>query len=98
MARTVTLVLPIEAEGVALGTLAPGLASFVDAPLGIVDNGLWSAMREFTSFWRDHTASHGARRVEVTPFDHLSVDFAEQQRALGPFGRRVKGAVAGLGN
>jgi len=98
MSDTVTLVLPVEAEGIARGRPAPGLASFSGAPLGVVDNGLWRAMRVFTDVWRGHTSAEGATGVEVTPFDHLAADFADQQRALGPFGRRVRGVVTGLGN
>lgn len=99
MTRTITLVLPVEAAGhTAAATLAPGLASFAGAPLGVVDNGLWQAMRTFTALWRDEVAPRGASGVEVVPFDHLAADFGDQQRALGPFGRRVRGAVTGLGN
>ncbi len=98
MSRTVTVVLPVEANGPLQGVLAPGVASFVGARMGVVDNGLWRAMREFTTYWRDCVAVDGATGVEVVPFDHLAADFADQQRSLGPFGRRVKGVVTGLGN
>jgi len=98
MSRTITIVLPVEASGPVQGMLAPGVASFAGAPLGVVDNGLWHAMRHFTTYWRDRVVVDGATGVEVVPFDHLAADFAEQQRALGPFGRRVKGVVTGLGN
>jgi hypothetical protein len=40
----------------------------------------------------------GAHGLERTPFDHLAADFDDQQRGLWPFGERVAGAVAGLGN
>ncbi len=98
MPRIITLVLPVEAEHVERGAPAAGLASFAGVRLGVVDNGLWQAMRTFTEFWRDTAAEHGSTGVDVTPFDHLAPDFADQQRALGPFGRRVKGVVTGLGN
>lgn len=99
MRPTITLVLPVEADASATRHApAPGLGDLAGAPLGIVDNGLWRAMRTFTAWWRDEAAARGATGVEVTPFDHLAVDFADQQRALGPFGRRVRGVVTGLGN
>lgn len=98
MARLITVVLPVEASAAAEVGLAPRLDSFAGVPFGIVDNGLWKAMRVFTGFWRAHTAGQGAALLEVTPFDHLAPDFIEQQRALGPFGRRVRGAVTGMGN
>ena len=98
MPRMITLVLPVEATAPAEVRLAPRLRSFSGVPLGIVDNGLWRAMRVFTDFWGAHTAAQGGAGIEVTPFDHLAPDFVEQQRALGPFGRRVRGVVTGLGN
>lgn len=97
--RRITLVLPVDdAAAVVAPSLAPGLRSLAGAPLGIVDNGLWRAMRIFGEVWRDVTGAAGATGVETVPFDHLAVDFADQQRALGPFGRRVRGVVTGLGN
>jgi hypothetical protein len=96
--RLVTLVLPVEAGRASSGELAPGLAGFAGARLGIVDNELWRAMRVFGEVWRDHVGVHGASGVETTPFDHLAPDFGDQQLALGPFGRRVRGVVTGLGN
>ncbi len=98
MARRVTLVLPLDEAPTAAAVLAPGLSTFAGAPLGVVDNGLWRAMRIFTDLWRDHVATAGGTGVEVTPFDHLAPDFTDQQLALGPFGRRVRGVVTGLGN
>lgn len=98
MARLITVVLPVEAAAVGEVRLAPRLDSFAGASFGIVDNGLWKAMRVFTDFWRSHTAGQGGTGLEVTPFDHLAPDFVEQQRALGPFGRRVRGVVTGMGN
>ena len=98
MRRPITVVLPVEAAAVAEVRLAPRLASFAEVPFGIVDNGLWRAMRVFTDYWRSYTASQGGTVTEVAPFDHLAPDFVEQQRALGPFGRRVRGVVTGLGN
>jgi hypothetical protein len=98
MSRVITLVLPVEAAALADVALAPGLDSFAGVWFGVVDNGLWRAMRVFAEFWSSHTANEGGTGIEVTPFDHLAPDFVEQQRALGPFGRRVRGVVTGLGN
>jgi len=98
--RRVTLILPVDDAGASSGgpVLAPGLGSFAGAALGIVDNGLWRSMAVFGEVWREVTAAGGAVEVVTTPFDHLAADFDDQQRALGPFGRRVRGAVTGLGN
>lgn len=98
--RRITLILPVDdptASGAA-PSLAPGLPSLAGVPLGIVDNGLWQSMRVFGEVWRDTAVAAGALEVVVTPFDHLATDFADQQRALGPFGRQVRGVVTGLGN
>ena len=99
--RRVTLVLPLDDIDSSPGpttTLAPGLGSLGGASLGIVDNGLWRAMRIFGEVWRDVVHDGGAAGVETVPFDHLAIDFADQQRALRPFAQRVRGAVTGLGN
>ena len=98
MPPVITVVLPVEAAAATAVQLAPRLHSFSGVPFGIVDNGLWKAMRVFTDYRRSHTADQGGTGMEVTPFDHLAPDFVEQQRALGPFGRRVRGVVTGLGN
>jgi hypothetical protein len=98
MTRTITLVLPVEAAPAVAATRAPGIADLAGVHFGIVDNGLWRGMRTFTDLWREELAAQGGAGVEVTPFDHLAADFGDQQRALGPFGRRVRGAVTGLGN
>lgn len=98
MTRTVTLVLPVEHDDAVTGVLAPGSGALPGARMGVVDNGLWSAMRTFTELFRADLLAAGALGLEVVPFDHLAPDFPDQQRALGPFGRRVRGAVTGLGN
>jgi hypothetical protein len=95
----VTLVLPLDDTSATVpAVLAPRSASLEGLPLGIVDNGLWRSMRRFADVLRAHAAGAGATGVETVPFDHLAPDFADQQRALGPFGRRVRGVVTGLGN
>ena len=98
MGQTVRLVLPFDAQAKARAALAPGVASMAGAAFGIVDNGLWASMGVFGELWREYVVSERGTGVEVVPFDHLAVDFADQQRALGPFGRRVRGVVTGLGN
>jgi hypothetical protein len=98
MARMITMVLPVEAAERSKVDLAPGLATVAGATLGVVDNGLWRSMRVFRSVWDQHLRSLGAAGIEVTPFDHLAADFADQQVALGPFGKRVEGVVTGMGN
>lgn len=98
LARTVTLVLPVEDDHAVAGVLAPGLVAVPGTRIGVVDNGLWHAMRTFTELFRADLLAAGATDLEVVPYDHLAADFPEQQRALGPFGRRVRGAVTGLGN
>lgn len=98
--RRVTLVLPVDDLDPSITAPSPaaGLRSLAGAPLGIVDNGLWRSMRIFGDVWRERAAAAGATGVETVPFDHLAADFADQQQALGPFGRRVRGVVTGLGN
>lgn len=99
MSRTLTLVLPVAADEAARTVaLAPGVADFGGAPVGLVDNGLWRAMRTFAGVWREDAAGRHASGLEVTPFDHLAADFPDQQRALVPFASRVRAAVAGFGN
>jgi hypothetical protein len=99
MPPTITLVLPVDAvEATTSVRLAPGVEDFAGAPVGVVDNGLWGAMRTFAGVWRDDAASRRASELRVTPFDHLAIDFPEQQRALVPFSAQVRAAVAGLGN
>jgi hypothetical protein len=95
----VTLVLPLDdTSATAPAALAPRAISLSGLSLGVVDNGLWRSMRRFTDLLRSHAATSGAAGVETVPFDHLAPDFGDQQRALGPFGRRVRGVVTGLGN
>jgi hypothetical protein len=97
--RRVTLVLPLDdTSAVAPAALAGRPASLAGLPLGIVDNGLWRAMRRFADVLAGAAGAAGATGIETVPFDHLAPDFADQQRALGPFGRRVRGVVTGLGN
>lgn len=95
---TLTIVLPVEANATGTATLAPGVGSFSQQRFGVVDNGLWRAMSVFTDLWDARVTARGGREIEVVPFDHLATDFADQQRALGPFGQRVRGVVTGLGN
>lgn len=101
MSERITVLLPVDAPtGDALvgPSLAPRPTSTGGAAFGVVDNGLWRSMRAITTRVEAALRARGATAVERTPFDHLSPDFADQQAALGPFGRRVAGAVVGLGN
>lgn len=101
MSERITVLLPVDVPTGDVGagpSLAPRDASVAGAVFGVVDNGLWRSMRTIVAKVEDALRARGAAAVERTPFDHLSPDFADQQAALGPFGRRVAGAVVGLGN
>ena len=101
MGERITVVLPVDAPdpgGVVAGGLAPRLDGFDGRCVGIVDNGLWRSMSRIVERVERALRERGATGFERTPFDHLAADFDDQQRALWPFGRRVAGAVAGLGN
>ena len=100
MGQRITVVLPIEAPDPAISAaeLAPGIAALQGVTLGVVDNGLWRSMAAIVAGVERAARANGAHAIERTPFDHLAPDFAEQQAGLWPFGQRVAGAVAGLGN
>jgi len=101
MSERITVLLPVDAptgDAPARLSLAPRRTRVAGDAFGVVDNGLWRSMRTIVSRVEDALRARGVAAVERTPFDHLSPDFADQQAALGPFGRRVAGAVVGLGN
>jgi hypothetical protein len=101
MGERITVVLPVDApdpNGVVAGRLAPRLEGFDGRRVGIVDNGLWRSMQLVIGRIERALGERGAVAFERTPFDHLAADFGDQQTALWPFGKRVEGAVAGLGN
>lgn len=100
MGQRITVVLPIEAPDAAVSAteLAPGIADLRGTALGVVDNGLWRSMAAIVAGLERAARAGGVVAIDRTPFDHLAPDFAEQQAGLWPFGQRVAGAVAGLGN
>jgi hypothetical protein len=91
----ITVVLPIDDDERRSRALAPGLGSVAGRRLGAVDNGLWHS----TPLLLAHIEREvGTPFVARQPFDHLAPDFDEQQAALGPFSKRIAGAITGLGN
>lgn len=100
MGDRITVLLPIDAHepGARARELSPRVADPAGATFGVVDNGLWRTMRAIVSAVERALTARGARPLERTPFDHLSPAFADQRRALVPFGAKVAGAIAGLGN
>jgi hypothetical protein len=94
----ITVVLPLDEDDARPRPLAVGVPALDDVCIGVVDNELWSSMRVVVAALEAELRAQGVRAIEATPFDHLSPEFAEQQRALVPFGARVAGAFAGLGN
>jgi hypothetical protein len=101
MPERITVVLPVDApdpgapEAAGLSVRPDGVTG---RSLGVVDNGLWRSMAAIVDGVDRALRARGAVGLERTPFDHLAPDFADQQRALWPFGERVAGAVTGLGN
>jgi hypothetical protein len=101
MGERITVVLPVDAPdpGAAVASgLAPRLDTLDGRLVGVVDNGLWRSMATVVECIDRAVRQQGGRGLERTPFDHLAADFDSQQRGLWPFGERVAGAVAGLGN
>jgi hypothetical protein len=95
MERTITVVLPVDEHEREARALAPGMAELDGKRIGAVDNGLGRSMTVVL----EHTERALAAPLhERLPFDHLAPDFDEQQRSLGPFSKRVAGAITGLGN
>lgn len=98
MSSRLTLVLPVDAAAPATRRLAAGIDGFGGRRFGIVDNGLWRSMDIIRESFERTVCADGAAGVLSTPFDHLAIDFAEQQAALGPFADKIDAAVTGLGN
>jgi hypothetical protein len=90
-----TVVLPVDDEAQLARALAPGLGSVRGRAIGVVDNELWQSTPQLLALIeREIDAPFAVRQ----PFDHLSPDFDEHQRALGTVAKRVAGAITALGN
>jgi hypothetical protein len=87
--RTITVVLPVDAETAPALRLAARPATLVGRRIGVVDNGLWRSMELIAA---------ELAPVAVFRFDHTSVDFPKQQAALAEFATDVDLVVSGLGN
>jgi hypothetical protein len=85
----ITIVLPVDAQAPPERPLAAGVASLRGASIGFVDNGLWRSMSTVVDALTEHAGAEGASMAGVTPFDHLSADFAGQRSALLPFAQTV---------